>query len=159
MKRLVLASALALVGGHGAVAHSYKLGPLEIGHPWAMPAPPGAPTAAGYLTVTNTGKTGDRLLGGSSPLAKTLEIHSMTMTGGVMRMRPVSGGLEIEPGQTVKVEPGGYHVMFVAPTRPFKVGDHVPATLRFQHAGSIAVDFHVQAGPTMEMPMLPGTRP
>jgi len=126
-------------------AHDYSLGALKIGHPWSRPNPPGAPTAAGYLTVTNTGRQADVLLGGSSPMADKIEVHQMTMAGGIMRMRPVVGGLPIPPGQTVKLQPDGYHLMLIGPKRPFKVGNHIPATLRFERAGAVNIDFEVEA--------------
>ena len=134
-----VAIALIAAAPFAASAHSYTLGALQIGHPWSRPNPPGAPTAAGYLTITNTGKTPDRLLGGSSPVATKIEVHEMSMTGGIMRMRPVAGGLVLPAGQTVKLEPGGFHLMIIGPKRAFKVGDHIPATLRFEHAGEIRV--------------------
>jgi len=131
-----------------ATAHSYQLGSLHIGHPWIQAPPPGAPTAAGYLSITNGGKTPDRLLGGDTPRFARLEVHRMTMAGGIMRMRPAVDGLEIAPGQTVTLAPGGgYHLMLTGPKRGLAPGDHVPATLRFARAGTIRVDFHVQAGP------------
>ncbi|MBV8682406.1 MAG: copper chaperone PCu(A)C [Caulobacteraceae bacterium] len=127
-----------------ASAHGYTAGDLKIGQPWSRPTPPGAPTAAGYLTLTNTGRMPETLLGGASPEATTLDLHQSTMAGGVMRMRPVTGGVVIAPGQTVKLEPGGYHFMFVGPRKPFAVGDHIPATLRFKRAGKVKVEFNVQ---------------
>jgi copper(I)-binding protein len=78
----------------------------------------------------------------------------MTMAGGIMRMRPVPGGLPIPAGQTVKLEPNGYHLMLIGPKRPFKVGDRIPATLRFQRAGAVKVEFDVlAAAPGSEQPM------
>jgi copper(I)-binding protein len=146
--RLTAILAPLLLAASAATAHSYQLGPLHIGHPWIQAPPPGAPTAAGYLSVTNTGAAPDRLLGGATPLFARLEVHRMTMTGGIMRMRPAAGGLEIAPGQTVILSPGGgYHLMLTGPKRPLAPGDHVPATLSFARAGTIRVDFHVQAGP------------
>lgn len=141
----VLAAALAAAGA--ALAHGYTVGDLKIGHPWSLPSPAGAPTAAGYLTLTNTGKAPERLLGADIPDVARVEIHQMSMNGGVMRMRAVSGGLLIGPGQTVTLAPGGYHLMLIGPKHPFAVGDHVMGTLRFEHAGSVKVDFHVQADP------------
>ena len=88
-----------------ALAHDYSVGALKIGHPWARPTPTGAIAGAGYLTVTNTGKAPDRLLGGSTPVSDKLEVHEMSMTGGVMRMRPVEGGLTIAPGQSASTIP------------------------------------------------------
>jgi copper(I)-binding protein len=141
------AFALALAGFVPAAAHGYVLGALKIGHPWTRPTPNGAPTAAGYLTVTNSGAQADRLLGGSSPLVNRIEVHQMSMDGAVMRMRELKDGLALPPGATVRLEPGGYHLMLVGPKAPFKVGDHIPATLKFARAGAIKVEFHVQASP------------
>jgi copper(I)-binding protein len=150
-KSVVLTQVLALALAAGVpatvAAHGYTLGALKIGHPWARPTPNGAPTAAGYLTVTNTGAQADRLLGGSSPLAERIEVHQMSMDGGIMRMRELPGGLALAPGATVRLEPGGYHLMLVGPKAPFKVGDHIPATLKFARAGAVKVEFYVQASP------------
>ena len=107
--------------------------------------PPGAPTAAGYATITNTSDRPDRLLGGSTPAAARLEIHEMSMAGGVMRMRPVVAGLPIGPRQSIALTEGGYHFMLVSPRRPLKSGDRVPATLRFRTVGAVPVTFKVGA--------------
>jgi hypothetical protein len=152
----IVAIALTAAAPIAAAAHSYTLGALKIGHPWSRPNPPGAPTAAGYLTITNTGKTPDRLLGGSSPDATKIEVHEMSMTGGIMRMRPVEGGLVVPPGQTVMLAPGGYHLMIFGPKQAFKVGDHVPATLRFEHAGEVKVEFYVETAPAGGARSMPG---
>jgi copper(I)-binding protein len=137
--------ALSLVAT-SALAHGYTLGALRIDHPWSRPTPPGAPTPAGYLTVTNTGATPDRFLDGSTPDAAKIEIHSMSMAGGIMRMRPVADGLALPPRQTIKLEPGSFHLMIIGPKHALKIGEHIPATLRFQHAGEVKVEFYVQAG-------------
>jgi len=126
-----------------AVAHQYALGALRIIHPWSSPTPPGAPTAVGYLSIINTGATPDRLLGGSTPAAAKLELHEMSSVGGVMRMRPLPGGLVLPPGGTVTLSPGGDHFMFIGLKRPFALGDRIPATLNFEHGGSVRVEFHV----------------
>ena len=86
---------------------------------------------------------GDRLVGGTSDVSNRLEIHEMSMDGGVMKMRPAAG-LDIKPGQTVEFKPGGYHMMFVGLKRPLEQGQHVKATLRFEKAGDVAVDFTVK---------------
>jgi len=62
-----------------------------------------------------------------------------------MKMRPVEAGIEIKPGQTVELKPGGYHVMFVDLKKPFEQGDHIMATLKFEKAGDVSVDFTVEA--------------
>lgn len=137
----------------GALAHGYTAGSLEIAHPWARAIPPGAPVAGGYLTITNTGTKLDRLLGGSSEAAEAVQIHDSTVSNGVARMRPVEGGIEIAPGETLKLEPGAAHIMFVDPAEPLKDGARFPATLSFEKAGDVAVEFAiVPMGATPEEP-------
>ncbi|MCE7026591.1 copper chaperone PCu(A)C [Jiella avicenniae] len=136
-----LAAAIAIVTT--AYAHSYKLGDLQIGHPWSRATLPNAPVAGGYMTIENTGTSDDTLLGGSTPAAGKVEIHQMKMDGDVMTMRPVENGLVIPAGQTVTLEPGGYHLMLVKPQRPFKEGERVPLTLKFEKAGEVDVELAV----------------
>jgi periplasmic copper chaperone A len=127
-----------------ALAHDFSVGNLKIAHPWARATPKGASVGGGYLTITNTGTASDRLIGGSSDVAGQFELHSMTMENGVMKMRPVTGGVEIKPGETVKLAPGGYHVMFVGLKKPLEKDQHVDATLEFAKAGKVKVYFLVE---------------
>ncbi len=151
MKALLFAGAVTLVAATAAtasIAQGYRAGPLSIDGPWSRPTPVGATTGAGYLTITNHGASEDRLIGGSTPAAARVEIHEMSMDGGVMRMRKVSGGLAIPAGKTVTLAPGGYHVMFIGLKTKFNSGERVPTTLRFQKAGAVEVDFDVSpSGP------------
>jgi hypothetical protein len=144
-KMLAAALAGAVLATPAVVtAAGYRLGSLEIGDPWIRATPNAAPTAAGYLTVTNRGRAADRLLGGATPLAKSIEPHTMSMSGGVMRMRLVENGFAIPPGATLTLAPGGNHLMLIGPRRPFRPGEHVPATLRFARAGAVRVEFVVR---------------
>ena len=112
MKMPVLTAAFAALAiASSAFAHDYKLGSLVIDHPWSRATPKGASVAGGYMKITNTGTTPDRLVGGSTDVAKRFEIHEMSMDGGVMKMRELSNGLEIPPGASVELKPGSYHVM------------------------------------------------
>jgi copper(I)-binding protein len=158
---LIVTAACAAMIAAPVTAHEYKAGALTIGHPWARATPKGASIGAGYFTVTNTGKTSDRLVGGSTDVASRFEVHEMTMTNGIMKMRPLANGLEIKPGQTVKLQPGGYHVMFVKLKQPLVKGQHIDATLSFAKAGKVKIDFVVEgigamhggdAKPGMSMP-------
>jgi copper(I)-binding protein len=126
-----------------AHAGDYHAGSLDISAPWSRATPQGAAIAAGYLTIKNSGTTADRLVGGSSEAAAKFEVHEMSMDNGVMKMRPVQGGLEIKPGETVELKPQGLHIMFVGLKKPLKQGDHVKATLVFEKAGKVDVDFDV----------------
>jgi periplasmic copper chaperone A len=142
-KVLVLAAALALITGPG-VAQNYKVGSIAIEQPWARATPKGATIGAGYMKITNTGSEPDRLVGGSVSFAGRFEVHSMTMEQGVMKMREVKDGLEIKPGETVELKPGGYHVMFVDLKQPLKQGEDVSVTLKFAKAGTIEVKYPVE---------------
>lgn len=143
---LSLAAAVVLAAAAPALAKDVKAGPLRIENPWARPTPPGAPTGGAYMTIVNTGAQADRLVGGASPVAARLEVHEMSMDGGVMRMRKLDG-LTIPPGASVALKPGGHHVMLIGLKRPLKIGETVPATLRFEKAGEVAVEFTVQPPP------------
>ena len=144
-RHLFLAFLLLLAGIGTASAHSYKLGALEIGHPWARATPPTAPTGGGYLSVKNTGTEPDRLISISSPAAGTVQVHEMKMEGNVMRMRELDGPLEIKPGETVTLAPGGMHLMMMGLKEPLKQGEKVPLTLVFEKAGKIDVELVVVA--------------
>ena len=144
MKSVLLAAILA-VAATAASAHEYKAGSLQIQHPWSRATPKGATVAGGYMKITNTGKTPDRLIGGSTAAAPKFEIHEMSMEGGVMKMRMLPKGIEIKPGQTVELKPGGYHLMFVGITAPLEQGKPVKGTLEFEKAGKIEVEYAVEA--------------
>lgn len=139
-----LAFVLFALAASPALAHDYAVGPLKIEHPYARPTPPGARTGAAYFTVRNEGKAPDRLVKVASPAAQSVELHSMTMDGNLMKMRAVKA-LEIPAGKSVTLGTGGYHVMLVGLARPLAVGDQVPLTLTFEKAGPVQVFAYVEA--------------
>ena len=156
MKRTLLAGALggailaavspassqpAAPAGSG---QTYKAGPLVIASPWSRATPGGAKVAGGYLTITNTGSAPDRLTAATLSVAEAGEVHESTTAGGVVRMRPVEGGVEIRPGATIELRPGGYHIMFLRLRQPLKEGDKLSGTLTFEKAGTVPVDFAVR---------------
>src|SRR6476620_5808538 len=117
----------ALVFATSTVGTGYAddalVGTLKLTTPWARATPKGATVGGGYLTITNTGNAADRLVGGASDISSRFEIHEMSMEKGVMKMREVTSGVEIKPGQTVRFEPSGYHIMFVGLKQPLNQGD------------------------------------
>lgn len=127
-----------------AKARDYKLGALTIEQPWTRATPGGAKVAAGYMTITNQGDTPERLVGGSAAFAERVGIHKMSMDNDVMRMRPLPEGLEIPPGATVELKPGGYHLMFIGLAEPLAEGERRRATLVFDEAGEIEVELTVE---------------
>ena len=128
-----------------ANAGDYNAGSLDISNPWSRATPKGSNVAAGYMKIKNSGSTPDRLISGSSDVASKFEVHEMRMENGVAKMRPVTGGLEIKPGETVELEPGSFHIMFVGLKKPLSAGDHFKATLVFEKAGTVSVDYDVLA--------------
>lgn len=126
-----------------APSAAIKAGDLSIETPWIRATPGGAKVAGGYVTVINSGKDADKLVGAAIPQAGRGEIHSMSMEDGVMKMAPVEGGLAIEPGASVALKPGGLHLMFLDLTNGLKAGETVQGTLEFERAGKVPVSFTV----------------
>lgn len=120
---------------------------IAVSNGWVRAAPAGAPTAAAYVTLRNRGAKPDRLLGGTTPAAASLGVHSMSMAGAIMRMRRLDRGLPLAPGARADLQPGGDHLMLTGLTHPLKVGDRVPVTLRFERGGKVALSLPVLAAP------------
>lgn len=151
----ILATGLAAFAG-GASAHGYKAGALRIGHPWSRATPANAPVAGGYMTIENTGDADDRLVAVSAEIAPRGEIHEMKMEGDVMKMNALPEGLTIPAGGTVKLEPGGYHLMFMDLGGPFVEGTSVTVTLTFEKAGAVEVQLPV-GSPAAKAPAMDHT--
>jgi copper(I)-binding protein len=118
------------------------LAQLSVENPWARPTPPNAKLAAGYLTVVNAAGAPDRLVGASSPAAGRVEMHVNIKDGNILRMREVKD-LKVSAGGRLELKPAGAHLMFVGIKAPFRQGDTVPVTLRFEKAGDVEVALHV----------------
>lgn len=140
----LLVTGLLIVSAGAAMAEDYKVGTLEIDNPWSRAVPKGATVAAGYMTIKNTGSELDRLVGGSTPVAGKFEIHEMSMDKGVMKMRPVPAGLEIKPGETVELKPSSFHIMMMGLKQPIQKGKPFKASLTFEKAGPVDVEFTVE---------------
>lgn len=125
-----------------ALAHDFKVGQIEIDHPHARAMLPGAKVGGGYLTITNNGSD-DRLVAVAAARAGEAQLHEMKMDGEVMVMRELKDGVALPAGATVELKPGGYHVMFMNVGQPFKEGEAIKATLTFEKAGSVDVEFAV----------------
>lgn len=144
------AAAFVFAGAHGVLAHEFKVGDLEIAHPWSRAVPTGARVAGGYFVIDNDGSSPDRLISVTSEISAKSEVHEMTVKDGVMTMRALENGLEIPAGGSVALEPGGYHLMFIDLKRQPKKGESFPATLTFEKAGSVTVEFSVEDMATKE---------
>ena len=143
IKAFITAAAIT-VATIAAHAHSFQLGAIKIGHPYARATAAGQPTGGAFMSLTNAGPD-DRLLSVSSDVAASTELHQMSMdASNVMHMRQVSA-VDVKSGQTVSLAPGGYHVMFVGLKAPLKAGDKFPIKLTFEKAGEVTVEVHVEA--------------
>lgn len=140
------AAALTVLFLGTALGHGSSVGDIEITHPFATPSLPGASVGAAYfVALENTGTKPDKLLRASTPVAASVELHSMNVDAqGVMRMREIDG-IEVGAKSTVKMRPGmGLHLMLVGLKKPLKEGDTFPMSLQFEHAGKVEVKVVVQ---------------
>ena len=124
-----LAAFSAVVIAAPVRAEDVKAGDLVISQAWSRATPGGAKVAGGFLTIENKGSAPDKLVKVSAEIAGKADVHEMAMDNGVMKMRPLDKGLVIEPGKTVKLAPGGYHLMLQDLKGAFKEGEKVPVTL------------------------------
>jgi periplasmic copper chaperone A len=146
MSRLSLTLAAACLAFSTIAAQAQETirhGDLVITQPWSREMPPGAMVQGGFLTIENRGKVDERLFAVSAEISKTMEIHEMAMTAGVMTMRELPQGLEIKAGQKMELKPGSYHVMFMGRTKEPKAGETFKATVRFETAGPLELTFKV----------------
>ncbi|RAI59690.1 hypothetical protein DOO78_07595 [Roseicella frigidaeris] len=133
--------AAALLPALPLAARAQQAGDLRIAEPWTRAAGQSG-TGAGFLTIANQGGAADRLIGASTPAARVTEIHTHVREGDVLRMRPVAA-VEIPAGQTVTLQPGGFHLMLIGLLAPLIQGQTVPVTLRFERAGEVQVTLAV----------------
>jgi copper(I)-binding protein len=137
--------AAQMAGAQLARAADYDVGSIHISQPLSRATPKGAASGAGYMTVTNKGTAPDRVSCVSSDASAQCQIHTMTMEDGVMKMRPVEGGIEIKPGETVTLKPGSDHLMLTSIKHALEAGKTVEATLQFEKAGTVKVEFAILA--------------
>jgi copper(I)-binding protein len=133
-----------------ADAAEFKIGDLLIERPWARAsAAPTVKTGVAYLTLVNVGMEADRLVAAATPVAKKAALHTHTMVGNVMKMRPVQA-IEVNPGEPSVLKPGGLHIMLMGLKDPLKEGEHFPLTLTFERAGTVEIQVRIQKPGSME---------
>ena len=135
----------ALFSFADAEAHDIKAGTLVISHPWSRQSPMAADVAAGFMTITNQGPEADRLLKVETPISGVVQIHDMKMEGDVMKMVELPDGIALPPGAAVELKPRALHIMFMGLKSQPGEGESFEATLTFEKAGKVAVDFEVMA--------------
>lgn len=118
---------------------------IEVRDAWAPPTIGEQAVGVAYVTLTNNGSTADRLLAARTEGAQAVELHAHTMDGGIMRMRRIGGGIEMPAGATVRLEPGGSHLMLIGLAEPLRAGDAFPLVLTFERAGDVPATVAVRA--------------
>jgi periplasmic copper chaperone A len=126
-----------------AAADMAKVGDITIQAPWVRASFGNAPNSAAYMTLETVGAAPDRLIGGSTPVAERVELHTHIMEGGVAKMRPVEG-IEVAPGAPTVLKPGGLHLMLSGLTQKLEAGTAIPLTLQFEHAGEVTLEVPVE---------------
>ncbi|MBV8649363.1 copper chaperone PCu(A)C [Paludibacterium sp.] len=147
---------LLLLASQLALAASIKAGDLTIDGAWARSTASKAANGAVYLNISNGGSEADKLLSVSSNVAGKTQIHQTSLDNGMMRMRALTDGVAIAPGQPVHFSPGGLHIMLLDLKAPLKLGDHFTLTLTFARAGTVDIPVEVRdmpAGGGMQMGM------
>jgi copper(I)-binding protein len=139
---LIIAFALLGPASAGAQAMHGAMSPIHVGQPWARAS--AGQTGAAYMTLKNEGPADDKLVSASSPVATKTELHSMTMEGDVMKMRPVED-IPVKSHGSAELKPGGLHIMLMGLKAPLKQGDKIVLTLKFEKAGEMTVEVPVQA--------------
>ncbi len=131
-----IAAALLAVSVAACGAPASNGGGIKVAGTWTTATPPGAPSASGYMEITNTGSSTDRLTAVSSPLAAGAMLHDMDIANGIASMRMLDG-IDIPAGKTITLAPNGLHIMFVTLKQPLKTGDSFPVVLTFAKAGKV----------------------
>lgn len=162
MHKLLTSAGLAvLMAAAPAHGEDFKTGSITISNAWARPTIGMVKTGAGYITITNNGAEPDRLVAIEAPgVSQKAELHTHIQEGDIMRMRVVPA-IDIPAGGTVAMEPGGFHVMFMQLKDRLAKDGHFQATLDFEKAGKVPVEFTVAdkpgamsgGGGHMHMPM------
>ena len=140
---LLTATSLTATLAGSAAAADFNVAGLELNDLWVRASVPGQSNGAGYLQINNSSATADRLISAESDAATRTELHSVLNEDGVAKMRQVSG-VDIPAQGSASLAPGGFHVMFLQLTGPFKQGSIVPVVLKFKNAGEIRVNFTVK---------------
>lgn len=120
------------------------IGAVHVDNAWTRATADGAKVGAGYLTLHNTGSDADTLIGVETAVAERGEIHDMSMTDGVMRMRKLTDGLEIPAGGSVELKPSGMHLMFLQLKQPLAEGQSVKVKLTFKSGATGEIELPVR---------------
>ena len=141
MKKLLATLVMAGMASYASAAG------IQVEDGWARATVEGMKMGGAFMKIKNDEKKQDFLVGGSSPVAARVEVHTHVNDNGVMRMREVKGGIPLPAGEVTELKPGSYHVMFMGLKQQLKEGDTVPVTLKFKKAKPVTVKLEVKTAP------------
>ena len=145
--RILFAKGFGVIAGawlaQAALAGEFRAGTLTIVQPWSRATPPGATVGAAYFEIQNTGAVPDTLLRVECAVARHPTMHSMSMEGGMMHMRPLAS-VSVPAHGRLRFDPNGMHIMLEDLGRPLKEGEHFSLTFVFEHAGRVTVEVPVR---------------
>ncbi len=145
--RVIAIVSICTIAAGPAFPGSAAAGDMKISGAWAKASLKGVPNSAAYMTITNTGDAADRLVAVGSDVSEAVELHTMSMTDGVMRMRRLKDGLAIPAGETVTLAPGGEHIMLIGLEAQLETGGKFDMRLEFENAGTQTVTVEVRDTP------------
>ncbi len=146
MKRTIFGVMLVVAFALTACASSAQdksNGGIKVTDAWARPSPSVDSPSALYMTLQNNSSVDDKLMSVQSDVAKTIELHETTNSGGMMQMSPIAN-VPVPANGKAELKPGGMHVMLMGLTRELKAGDKINFTLFFDKAGQVPVTVEVK---------------
>ena len=145
LRTLLIAGGALAATVLGAHADGFKVGQVMIDGPWARVTLQNRPAAA-YMTIHNMAESADRIVAVSSPLADKVEMHTHSMSDGVMRMRQVEA-IDLPAKGHAELKPGGLHLMIFGLKRQIKKGEMLPLKLTLKRAGEVEIEAAVGSKP------------
>jgi copper(I)-binding protein len=143
---IIIAVALTIAAG-AAMAHSTRVGAVQIGHAWVLPSPEGLRETAGFVPLLSQGRE-DRLVRVTSPRAENVEIRRTDDRGRGVDL----GSLRLQAGAPIAMRPGRLHLAFLGIDRPWTSGERIPIRLEFEHAGVVDFEAWVEPAPYATQP-------
>ncbi len=137
---MVVAS--AFMASIAFASNEAKVGSLKIENPQARSTVPAQKMSGGFMKIENDSAAADKLISASSPVSRSMELHTMSMDNNVMKMREVKS-IDLPAKSKVELKPGGLHLMFIDLNKQLKAGDIIPVKLKFEKAGELEVKFQV----------------
>jgi copper(I)-binding protein len=139
---LALAVTALVSDGHAQVAE-FSTGKIKVVAPWTRATPESSKVGGGFMTLINTGSEPDRLVGGSTEVSGSLEIHEIQIVNGVAMMRQVNPGIALKSGASIVLKPFSHHLMLMDLKQPLQAGQKIKGTLVFEKAGSVEIEYLV----------------